>query len=64
MQVVSNAASALLFDVFTNGLDAAKLRTAQTFQQAVVAQSPTHPKLAELAELMKRIRSKYAQASK
>lgn len=64
MQVVSNAASALLFDVFTNGLDAAKLRTAQTFQQAVEAQSPTHPKLAEMAELMKRIRSKYAQAGK
>lgn len=64
MQVVSNAAVALFFDVFKNGLDAAKLRTAQGFQQAVQAQAPTHPKLADMAELMNRIRAKYAKARK
>ena len=64
MQVVSNAAVALLFDVFKNGLDAAKLRTAQAFQQAVQAHAPTHPKLADMAELMTRIRAKYAKAHK
>lgn len=64
MQVVSNAAAALLFDVFTNGLDPLKLRTAQAFQRAVQQQTPTHPKLAEIAELTKRIRTKYAEAQK
>lgn len=64
MQVVSNAAAALLFDVYNNGLDPVKLRTAQSFQQAVQAQAPSHPKLAEIAELMNRIRSKYAPAKK
>lgn len=64
MQVVSNAAAVLLFDIFNNGLDATKLRTAQAFQQAVQAHSPTHPKLAEIADLLSRIRSKYAQAGK
>ena len=64
LQVVANAATALLFDIFRNGLDAAKLRTAQTFQQNVEAQCPDHPKLAEMAELMKRIHTRYAQAPK
>jgi CheY-like chemotaxis protein len=60
LQVVANAASALLFDIFSNGPNAAKLRTAQAFQQAVQAQNPNHPKLAEIAGFMERIRSKYA----
>ena len=64
MQVVSNAATALLFDIFRNGLDMTKLRTAQAFQQSVEAQNPAHPKLAEMAELMKRIRTRYAQELK
>jgi tetratricopeptide (TPR) repeat protein len=64
MQVVSNAAAALLFDVFNNGLDPAKLRTAQAFQQAVQAQAPSHPKLAEIADLMQRIRTKYSPPAK
>lgn len=61
LQVVANASAALYFDVFQNGLDPAKLRTAQGFQQAVEAQSPSHPKLPEIAELVVRIRSKYVQ---
>ncbi|WP_287667991.1 tetratricopeptide repeat protein [Accumulibacter sp.] len=64
LQVVGNAATALLFDIFRNGPDAAKLRMAQTFQQNVEALCPDHPKLAEMAELMKRIHTRYAQAPK
>ena len=64
LQVVGNAATALLFDIFRNGPDAAKLRTARVFQQNVEAQYPDHPKLAEMAELMKRIHTRYAQAPK
>jgi hypothetical protein len=59
VQIVTNASFALLFDVFTNGLDPAKIRLAQQFQQSAQAQNPKHPKLAEIAELMGRIRSKY-----
>ena len=60
MQIVSNAAAALLFDIFHNGLDDAKLRSAQGFLQTVQAENPAHPKLAEIAELMNRIRQKYS----
>ena len=60
IQVVSNAAAALLFDIWKNGLDPAKLGKAQMFQQAVMAQAPRHPKLAEIDELFGRIRSKYS----
>ncbi len=59
MQVVANAAAALLFDIFHNGPDVDKLRSAQAFQQVVQAQNPRHPKLAEIAGLMERIRGKY-----
>ena len=60
VQIVTNAAFALLFDVYTNGLDPAKIRLAQQFQQSAQAQNSKHPKLAEIADLMGRIRSKYA----
>ena len=61
LQIVANAAAALYFDVYKNGLDPAKLRTAQAFQQSVESKNPGHPKLAEIAELVSRIRIKYAQ---
>ena len=64
VQIVANAAAALLFDIFTNGLDADKLRKAQGFQQAVLERAPSHPKLAEIGDLMKRIRSKYMDGKK
>lgn len=60
VQIVTNAAYALLFDIYTNGLDPAKLRAAQQFQQAAAAQNPQHPKLADIADLLGRIRQKYA----
>lgn len=59
LQIVTNASFALLFEVFTNGLDPVKLRLAQQFQQAAQAQNPRHPKLQEIAELLARIRTKY-----
>jgi tetratricopeptide (TPR) repeat protein len=59
LQIVANAAYALLADVFTNGLDAGKLRDAQTFSQGVQAQNPQYPKLADIAELSARVRTKY-----
>lgn len=62
IQIVANAAAALLFDVLGNGLDAAKLQQAQAFQKAVQARDPAHPKLAEIAQLVAQIRGKYATA--
>lgn len=61
-QIVANAATALLFEVLHNGVDAAKLRQAQTFQKAVQALAPQHPKLGEIAELFVMVRDKYASA--
>ena len=61
LQVVANAATALLFDVLNTGLDPAKLRQAQAFQQAVQARQANHPKLVEMNELLLRIRKKYTQ---
>lgn len=59
LQIVANAAFCLLLDVFMNGLDAAKLRDAQALQQSVVAKNSRHPKLADIADLMARIQTKY-----
>lgn len=64
LQIVANAALALFFDIHANGLDPAKLQAAQAFQQAVLNKAPTYPKLTEMAELSKRIRSKYAPGSR
>lgn len=64
VQIVANAAAALLFDVLGNGLDAAKLQQAQAFQKAVQAREPAHPKLAEIAQLVAQIRGKYAATAK
>ena len=59
MQVVANASAALLAEIFTHGIDPVKLRQAQAFQRALQEKAPTHPKLAEIASLMQRIRDKY-----
>jgi tetratricopeptide (TPR) repeat protein len=64
MQVVCNAATVLLLDIFHNGMDDTKLRSAQAFQQAAQAEDPTHPKLPEIAGLMKQIRQKYASVKR
>ena len=64
IQIVANAAAALLFDVLSNGLDAEKLQQAQSFQKLVQAREPAHPKLTEIAQLVAQIRSKYAATAK
>ena len=59
VQIVVNAAFALFFDVYRNGLDRSKLQLAQQFQQALSARQPGHPKLQDIAELTRRIQAKY-----
>ncbi len=59
MQVVANASAALLAEIFTQGIDPVKLRQAQSFQRTLQEKAPMHPKLAEIASLMQRIRDKY-----
>jgi Flp pilus assembly protein TadD len=62
LQIVANAAYALLLDVFANGVDENKLREAQRYRQAVEARDGNHPKLAEIADVLARIRLKYKLA--
>lgn len=59
LQIVANASFCLLLDVFQNGLDAAKLREAQALQQAVMVKNCNHPKLADIADVLAKIRAKY-----
>jgi CheY-like chemotaxis protein/predicted Zn-dependent protease len=63
VQIVSNAAFALLLDIYTNGLDSAKLRDAEQFENGVRTLNAEHPKLADITELRRRIRGKFAQAN-
>lgn len=63
VQIVANAAFALLLDVFNNGIDAGKLRDALRFQKSVMRLDAQHPKLADITELQRRIQAKYGQPS-
>jgi DNA-binding response OmpR family regulator len=63
LQIVSNAAFALLFDIFTNGMNTDKLRVAQQFARNVAARDASHPKLAEIAELQRQLVAKFGQAA-
>ncbi len=62
LQIVSNAAYSLLIDVFMNGMDATKIKQALILQQAVMRKKSDHPKLAELAAIMEKIKQKYSLA--
>lgn len=62
--VASNASIALLNDVLQNGVDPAKLRLAQKFQQSVLERSPGSPKLGEIHRLLQRVREKFASPAK
>jgi tetratricopeptide (TPR) repeat protein len=64
MQIVANAASALLFDVLNNGLNAEKMIQAQAFQKAVQSRDPAYPKLAEIEDLLGRIRARFTAGRK
>lgn len=63
VQIVANASFALLCDVFKHGMDPDKIRLAQQFQQSAIAQNPTHPKLADIADLLDKIRTKYGSGN-
>lgn len=63
LQIVANTAYCLLLEVFMSGLDGAKLREAQRLQQSVEEKNRSHPKLADIADLMARIKAKYKPAA-
>jgi len=63
VQIVANAAFALLLDVYTNGLDPDKLRNARLFQQQLEELNKQHPKLADIMLLQGRIREKFGQTA-
>lgn len=62
-QIVGNAAVALLSDIYNTGLDGDKLRSAVHFQQRLQALDPTSAKHKDIAELQRRIRTRYSQAN-
>lgn len=62
-QIVGNAAMALLTDVYNTGLDADKLRRAVQFQQRFQSLDPSSTKHKDIAELQRRIRTRYSSAS-
>ena len=59
LQIVANASFCLLLDVFQNGLDTAKLREAMALRQAVQDKDANYGKLADIAEVLNKIRAKY-----
>jgi len=63
LQIVSNASFSLLLDVFMNGMDAAKLREAMNYRQAVLDKNNNHPKLADITNLIAKIQQKYSLVS-
>lgn len=64
IQIVSNAAHALLFDIVSNGFDLDKFEAAKQFQHIASAQNPTYPKLADIASLMKQVHTKFLPTRK
>lgn len=58
LQIVANAAFCLLLDIFKNGMDATKFREAKRMQASVLNKDHNHPKLVEIADLLKRLESK------
>jgi tetratricopeptide (TPR) repeat protein len=63
LQIVSNAAFALMVDVLANGMDADKLNAARQFAQSVAARNSAYPKLAEIADLQRQLVAKYGTAA-
>jgi len=63
LQIVGNAAYALYVAVYSNGMDAAKLREAQRYQQLLLGKDRHHPKLADIADIVAKIQRKYSPAA-
>ncbi|HRF10919.1 MAG: tetratricopeptide repeat protein [Candidatus Accumulibacter phosphatis] len=59
LQIVANAAYALLLDVYTNGVDADKLRDAHRYHQMLLAKDQRHPRLGPIAALLAKIQRKF-----
>lgn len=59
-QIVGNAAMALLTDVYHSGPDGDKLRLAVQFQQRLQSLDPNSSKHQDIAELQRRIRTRYS----
>ena len=59
LQIVANAAYALFLDIHANGIDAAKLRDAQRYQQILLVKDRHHPKLAEIAGIALKVQRKF-----
>ncbi|MEF8714357.1 MAG: tetratricopeptide repeat protein [Accumulibacter sp.] len=58
-QIIANAAYALFLDVYTNGVDADKLRDAHRYHQMLLAKNQRHPRLAPIAALVAKIQRKF-----
>jgi len=58
-QIIANAAYALFLDVYTNGVDADKLRDAHRYHQMLLAKNQRHPRLGPIAALVAKIQRKF-----
>ena len=63
LQIVGNASYALFLDVYANGMDAAKLRDAQRYQQQLLAKDRHHPKLGDITDIVGKIQGKFGVAA-
>src|SRR3989338_1894117 len=62
MQIVSNAALALALDLARNGYDAQKDSNCMRYRQAIIRKSPGYPKLAQINDMLKKIKKPDAGA--
>ena len=62
MQIVSNAALALALDLARNGYDAQKASNCMRYRQAIIRKSPGYPKLAQINDMLKKIKKPDAGA--
>lgn len=62
LQIVGNAAYALFLDVYNNGMNGAKLRDAQRFQQMLLAKDRHHPKLGDIGDIVAKIQRKFGSS--
>lgn len=63
LQIVANAAYALLLDLLTNGTDPAKLDDARRFREAVRTRAPAHRKLADIDGLWSKLAARDGSGS-
>jgi CheY-like chemotaxis protein len=59
LQIVANAAYCLLLDIHHNGFDAERLKEAMALRQSLLERNASHPKLADIADVLGKIRVKY-----